>query len=130
MNQVNGLLDWWAGIKRFRRNGAVVRKSRFALWARRKLPVERLEDLKAIAKAGRDLESLSQSPSWEALLDVKAYFQNFAQSRAIIPEHDEATRFRAACEWRAIQDLFDEVGRRIQRGKAAQEELTKGVKTS
>ena len=100
-------------------------KTRRRLWLSPRLAVERRDDLKVVARAGRVLEELTRTVAWTELQAIKHYLQVLATAKSLNSEAEDRARFQAAVEWQAIESVFKEVTRRIQRGREAHDLLTR-----
>ena len=99
----------------------------FRLWSVSVPEGEDVDRLRALVSSARKLEALVQSEGWSEILECKMFYQANADSKAKSPLVSDKDRFQAACEFSTLEGFFQEVSRRIRKGKEAEEELERRV---
>lgn len=95
------------------------------IWSYAGIDDDRLDSLRHLAASGRRLNEVTNSLGWKDILELKIHSQAIASQIATNPNVNEQLRFKAACEYQAIEGLFIEINNRIKRAKEADRELEK-----
>jgi len=122
---VHDLIGFWKERSEFKAPEKKRRKLFDKTWSMFKVPEADIERLRSLSSSGTRLEALVSSEGWNDVLDAKMYYQSLYDLMTKDPNRKDQDRFRAACEWSAIEGLFREISNRIRRGKEAREKLSK-----
>lgn len=102
-------------------------KRPFRLWSVSVPPGEDVARLQSLVSSARKLESLVKAEGWGEIISCKMFYEANADAMTKSPLVSDRERFRAACEYQTLEGFFQEIGRRIRKGKEAEAELERRV---